>query len=258
MAVEARRQAVAHALRDVPYAWPGRARLPDLSERAPGRLATVSEETRSEKPGAGEEKRERDKRRRRRRSRTERRLCGRMSSPCLCRAPLCQTRLSEVGLVPPKPGREASSRPGGGGRAGAGGAGAKEPPGRSRSTPPVHRAQRGAEGRRARGKPEPELQPMKNGTVRGIPPPRAAALSPFAPSSSSSSSSSSASSTGAPGRRSPPPPARNMRRARWLSYSTSNIYNSILDGRFRQLQGTVPGQPGEGSPEPQPCAGWRV
>ncbi|XP_064167267.1 spectrin beta chain, erythrocytic isoform X1 [Anguilla rostrata] len=173
-----------------------------------------------------------------------------MSSPCLCRAPPCPTRLAEV-TISLKPGREASGRPGGGGRAGGGGggggggAGARETPGRaaggtgsrSRSTPPVHRAQRGVEGRRVvrvGGRSKPEPQPMKNGTVPGMPP----GLSPFAPSSSSSSTSSS-SSSGRPRCRSPPPPpppSRSMRRARWLSYSTSNIYNSILDGRFRQLQ----------------------
>ncbi|KAI1895207.1 hypothetical protein AGOR_G00103930 [Albula goreensis] len=179
-----------------------------------------------------------------------------MSSPCLCRAPVCQTRLPDVKLSL-KPGREASGRANGGGRVsatGAGGGAAKETPSRasvgnrSRSTPPVHRAQRGGgEGRRVvrvegRTKPELEHLPVKNGTLLGI----SAAplttrglgvgLSPFPISSSSSSSSSCA-----PGRRSPPPPplpsSRNMRSARWLSYSASNIcFNSILDGRFRQLQ----------------------
>ncbi|KAL4656168.1 spectrin beta chain, erythrocytic-like [Arapaima gigas] len=148
-----------------------------------------------------------------------------MSSPCLCRAPICQTRLPEVKLSL-KTGREGPGRASGS---------AKEPPSRasaasrSRSTPPVHRAQR----RSVRPKPEPEQQPEKNGTIVRIP-------GPVAPDPSPLSSPISSSSSRAPARRSPPPPppsTRDMRRARWLSYSTSNIsFSSVLDGRFRQLQ----------------------
>ncbi|KAM4543285.1 uncharacterized protein PAE49_019685 [Odontesthes bonariensis] len=191
-----------------------------------------------------------------------------MNSPCLLRAaPISQPRLREVKIS-----LKASSRETGAIRSGSGGA--KEAAGRtytpaekeaqvrvsvssssssrSRSTPPVHRAQRPENRKTTRGgssKPqEPQHHPERNGTVLHLP---AASLSsgvsPFTSSSSSSSSYT-------PRRQRPshphPPPApplsstsssaKSMRRARWLSYSTSNIcFNSILDGRFRQLQGTA-------------------
>ncbi|XP_017158077.1 spectrin beta chain, erythrocytic isoform X2 [Poecilia reticulata] len=184
-----------------------------------------------------------------------------MSSPCLLRtAPISQPRLREVKIS-----LKASSRDAGGVRSSketasrpftlaekeaqvrvgvsSSGGGSS----RSRSTPPVHRALR-PENRKATSKQQvPEQHPERNGTVLHIPPTSApTGLSPFSSSSSSSSSctprrprpsqthpdlapilSSSSSSSS----------ARSMKRARWLSYSTSNIcFNSILDGRFRQLQ----------------------
>ncbi|KAM4625218.1 uncharacterized protein ACJ7VT_003675 [Polymixia lowei] len=152
----------------------------------------------------------------------------------------------------------------------------KEPPprvgvsaSRSRSTPPVRRAHRAepkrttattttrAEGRSVK-RQETEHHPERNGTLllhvphnaAAAAPPGLARLSP-APSSSSSSSSSRGPRRQRPSPPRPPPAAspspaspssssssKSMKRARWLSYSTSNIcFNSILDGRFRQLQG---------------------
>lgn len=122
---------------------------------------------------------------------------------------------------------------------------------RSKSTPPVHKPAK----KSPRGK-EPVQHLDRNGTLLHIPVSAThlghSTLSTSSSSSSSctprrprdprvsqqhhqtplytSSSSSSASS------------ARGMKRSRWLSYSTSNIsFNSILDGRFRQLQGTSDG-----------------
>ncbi|XP_014842350.1 PREDICTED: spectrin beta chain, erythrocytic-like isoform X1 [Poecilia mexicana] len=183
-----------------------------------------------------------------------------MSSPCLLRtAPISQPRLREVKIS-----LKASSRDAGAIRSSKEtasrpftpaekeaqvrvGASSSSGSSRSRSTPPVHRALR-PESRKATSKQQvPEQHPERNGTVLHIPPTSAhTGLSPFSSSSSSSSSctprrprpsqthpdlapilSSSSSSSS----------ARSMKRARWLSYSTSNIcFNSILDGRFRQLQ----------------------
>lgn len=131
---------------------------------------------------------------------------------------------------------------------------------RSRSTPPVHRAHhhQGRRGVRTSGvgggypKAEPEYLPERNGTTMLSVPasngaPVGLVLSPISSSSSTSSSSFT------PRARHHPSPSRgarytsspssssshSMRRGRWLSYSASNIYfNSVLDGRFRQLQGT--------------------
>lgn len=179
----------------------------------------------------------------------------RMSSPCLCRAvPVSQTRLREVKLslktsretiaIRSTPVvREVSSRqytsvkdvP----------TRTNAPGSRSRSTPPVYRAQskRGAKNNSPHIR-EPEHLPQRNGTLLGITP----KLAPMTLTSVSSTSSSSSSCTPrghrpSPQRSSPScplSPSRGMRRARWLSYSASNICfnNSILDGRFRQLQGS--------------------
>ncbi|XP_050989973.1 spectrin beta chain, erythrocytic isoform X2 [Labeo rohita] len=176
-----------------------------------------------------------------------------MSSPCLCRAvPVSQARLREVKLslktsretiaIRPTPVvREVSSRqyttvkdaP----------TRTNAPSSRSRSTPPVYRAQsrRGGKTNSAHIR-EPEHLPERNGTLPGIAP----KVAPMTLTSVSSTSSSSSSCTPRGHRPSPPrsspscplSPSRSMRRARWLSYSTSNICfnNSILDGRFRQLQ----------------------
>lgn len=192
----------------------------------------------------------------------------RMSSPCLLRAaPMSQPRLREVKISLKASSRETTSirsSSGGGTKEAASRPYAlaeKEAPSRvgmsssrSRSTPPVHRAQRSESRKTGRAssskKQEPEHHLERNGTHLHIPltvaPVR---LSPF--SSSSSSSSSCTPRRQAPSRPQPPPAlhhpssssssssAKSMKRARWLSYSTSNIcFNSILDGRFRQLQGT--------------------
>lgn len=174
----------------------------------------------------------------------------RMSSPCLLREmPVIQNRLREVKLslknsretitVRPTPvSREVSSRQY---------STVKEvstrsnaPSSRSRSTPPVYRAQsrRGA-------KPNVTEHPEKNCTLQGVPS-KVGSIT-RTPVSSTSSSSSSCTPKGhrpSPPRSSPScplSPSRGMRRARWLSYSTSNICfnNTILDGRFRQLQGSI-------------------
>lgn len=172
----------------------------------------------------------------------------RMSSPCLLRAmPVSQTRLREVKLslktsretitVRPTPvtrevsGRqystvkEASTR-------------SNAPGSRSRSTPPVYRAQsrRGA-------KPNVPEHPERNGTLPGVPS-KVMARTPVSSTSSSSSSCTPKGHRPSPPRSSPScplSPSRSMKRARWLSYSASNICfnNSILDGRFRQLQGSI-------------------
>ncbi|KAL3049568.1 hypothetical protein OYC64_008924 [Pagothenia borchgrevinki] len=187
-----------------------------------------------------------------------------MSSPCLLRAtPLSQPRLREVNISlkassreTPTPRtsssggtKEAASRPYT--------LMEKEPPvrvgmsiSRSRSTPPVHRAQRAESRKTSRGgssisRKQQDPDPNKlerNGTVLHVP----LSVAPAGPPTFSSSSSSSSSCTPRRQRASHPhhPPAvlssssaKSMKRARWLSYSTSNIcFNSILDGRFRQLQ----------------------
>lgn len=189
-----------------------------------------------------------------------------MSSPCLLRAaPVSQPRLREVKIS-----LKASSRETGAIRSSGGGAkeAASRPytpaekdaqvrvgmssGSRSRSTPPVHRAHRldgrkAAKGSVSSRQQEPQLHPERNGTVLHVPlAPPAAGVCPF--SSSSSTSSSCTPRRQRPSHPHPPPApllssssssAKSMRRARWLSYSTSNIcFNSILDGRFRQLQGT--------------------
>nr|XP_061798089.1 spectrin beta chain, erythrocytic-like [Nerophis lumbriciformis] len=103
-------------------------------------------------------------------------------------------------------------------------------PVRSRSTPPAHRALRKAPGvGRAKRR---EHHPERNGTIfPQVPlslPGLVPVLSPTPSCHPLSPSSSSSSSLSAP---------RGVKRARWLSSSASNIYfNSILDGRFRQLQ----------------------
>lgn len=194
-----------------------------------------------------------------------------MSSPCLLRAtPMSQPRLREVKISLKGSSRdttatrtisggskEAASRPYAPAE--------KETPrvavtsssSRSRSTPPVNRAQRPESKKTARGSSSsssskqqaPEHHPERNGTLLHVP----LTVVPAGHSPFSSSSSSSSSCT--PRRQRPshpyPPPApllssssssssaKSMKRARWLSYSTSNIcFNSILEGRFRQLQGT--------------------
>lgn len=214
------------------------------------------------------------------------RLGVRMSSPCLLRAaPMSQPRLREVKISLKASSRETTTiRSSGGGGGGGGGGGTKEvasrpyasvekeasarvsmSSSRSRSTPAVHRAQKPESRKTTRGssssssssgkKQEPEHHPEKNGTLLHIPLSVApAGLSPF--SSSSSSSSSCTPRRQRPSHPHPPPAllsssssssAKSMKRARWLSYSTSNIcFNSILDGRFRQLQGT-------GVPAGEPC-----
>ncbi|XP_072314307.1 spectrin beta chain, erythrocytic isoform X2 [Eucyclogobius newberryi] len=116
---------------------------------------------------------------------------------------------------------------------------------RSKSTPPVHKPTK----KTPRGK-EPVQHLDSNGTLLHIPvlgkstlstsssssslctprrprdlrpPPQQHPQTPFIASPSCSSTTSSS--------------ARGMKRSRWLSYSASNIsFNSILDGRFRQLQ----------------------
>ncbi|KAM9341773.1 uncharacterized protein ABDE67_015428 [Symphorus nematophorus] len=188
-----------------------------------------------------------------------------MSSPCLLRAaPISQPRLREVKISLKASSRETTAiRSSSGANKEASRAYApaeKEAPvrvgmsssSRSRSTPAVHRAQRPENRKAAKGssgkQQEPEHHPERNGTLLHLPLSVApVGLSPFSSSSSSSSSCT-------PRRQRPshpphPPPAllsssssssaKSMKRARWLSYSTSNIcFNSILDGRFRQLQGT--------------------
>lgn len=193
-----------------------------------------------------------------------------MSSPCLLRtAPISQPQLREVKISVKASSRETTAI-----RSSSGGAKEassrsymppeKEAPvrvsvssSRSRSTPPVHRAQR-PESRKSSGgstckqQQQPEHHPEKNGTILHVP----LGVAPTGLSLFSSSSSSSSSCTSRRQRPSRPhvtpaptplllssssssSSAKSMKRARWLSYSTSNIcFNSILDGRFRQLQGT--------------------
>lgn len=196
-----------------------------------------------------------------------------MSSPCLLRAaPISQPRLREV-KISLKANSSSNSRETTAIRSSSGvtkeSSGRpyapveKEAPvrvtmstSRSRSTPPVHRAQskrstRGSSSSSSKHQ-EPEHHPERNGTLLHIPLSVASTgLSPF--SSLSSSSSSCTPRRQRPSHPQPPPAtallstsssssssAKSMKRARWLSYSTSNIsFNSILDGRFRQLQGTA-------------------
>lgn len=150
---------------------------------------------------------------------------------------------------------------------------------RSRSTPPVHRAHhhQGRRGVRPSGggggypKAEPEYLPERNGTTTLSVPasngaPVGLVLSPISSSSSTSSSSFTPRARHHPSlSRAARYPSSNssssshsMRRGRWLSYSASNIYfNSVLDGRFRQLQGTeLEGEWGEWVPEGQLWMSW--
>lgn len=173
-----------------------------------------------------------------------------MSSPCLCRTmPVSQSQLPEVKLSL-KTSREVSSI-----RSSAYSSGKELPVRvstqitRSRSTPPVSRVQcsenKAAPKTNGHTKHEPKNLPGRKSTLRGIPPTQA----PLTASASSSSSSSTSSSyTSRLSRPSPPEKpsssssssSQSMKRTRWLSHSTSNIcFNSILDGRFRQLQGRV-------------------
>nr|XP_020483200.1 spectrin beta chain, erythrocytic-like isoform X2 [Labrus bergylta] len=182
-----------------------------------------------------------------------------MSSPCLLRAtPISQPGLREVKISLKASSRETtairSSTKDTSSRTYA----EREPPvrvgmssSRSRSTPPVHRAQKPEIRKSTRGtssggkQQEPEHHPERNGTLLHIP----LSAAPVGLSTFSSTSSSSSSCTPRRHRASHPHPppallsssssssAKSMKRARWLSYSTSNIcFNSILDGRFRQLQ----------------------
>lgn len=192
-----------------------------------------------------------------------------MSSPCLLPAtPISQPRLREVKISLRASSRETTAIRSSGGGGGIKEAANRQPyalvekeapvrvsmsSSRSRSTPAVHRAQRPESRKAARGggggkEKEPEHHPERNGTLLHVPLSVApSALSPF--SSSSSSSSSCTPRRQRPSHLHPAPAllsssssssAKSMRRARWLSYSTSNIcFNSILDGRFRQLQGTA-------------------
>ncbi|XP_044023113.1 spectrin beta chain, erythrocytic isoform X1 [Siniperca chuatsi] len=189
-----------------------------------------------------------------------------MSSPCLLRAaPISQPRLREVKISLKASSRETTAiRSSSGGTKEAASRpyapAEKEAPlrvgmssSRSRSTPAVHRAQRPESRKTARGssssssgkQQEPEHHLERNGTLLHVPLAVApVGLSPF--SSSSSSSSSCTPRRQRPSHPHPPPAllsssssssAKSMKRARWLSFSTSNIcFNSILDGRFRQLQ----------------------
>lgn len=175
-----------------------------------------------------------------------------VSSPCLCHAmPVSQSQLPEVKLSL-KTSREVISI-----RSSAYSS-AKELPirvstqaTRSRSSPAVSRLlcseSKSAPKANGHTKHEPKKLPEKNSIIRGIPPTQAP-LMVSASSSSASSSSSSSSYTSRLSRPSPPQKpsssssssSQSMKRTRWLSHSTSNIcFNSILDGRFRQLQGRV-------------------
>ncbi|KAM9777423.1 spectrin beta chain, erythrocytic [Neosynchiropus ocellatus] len=174
-----------------------------------------------------------------------------MTSPCLLRAaPISQPRLREVKISLKAGTRDTTgNRSSGGSKETAGRPYAVGASGtsRSKSTPPVPRVQRPDGRRSVRG--SKQLEPVhhleRNGTVHIPLAPASVGVTPVSTSSSSSS-------TCTPRRQRPshlqPPSApqssssssssaRSMKRSRWLSYSTSNIYfNSILDGRFRQLQ----------------------
>ncbi|GAA6070585.1 spectrin beta chain, erythrocytic isoform X2 [Tachysurus ichikawai] len=174
-----------------------------------------------------------------------------MSSPCMCRTmPVSQSQLPEVKLSL-KTSREVTSI-----RSSAYSSG-KELPirvstqiTRSRSTPPVSRVQcsenKAAPRTNGHTKHEPKNLPERKSSIRGIPPTQATLT--VSASSFSLSTSSSSSYTSRLSRPSPPQKpslsssssSQSMKRTRWLSHSTSNIcFNSILDGRFRQLQGKV-------------------
>ncbi|XP_066540760.1 spectrin beta chain, erythrocytic [Hoplias malabaricus] len=173
-----------------------------------------------------------------------------MSSPCLFRAvPVNQSRLREVKLSL-KTSREASSI-----RSNvvareissrAYSTGKEVPvrvgtnPSRSRSTPPVYRAQcpDSKRGPKTNGEHKPQVLPERNGTLLDVPPTKAPlTLSPFSSSTSNTPRLTRPSPQRPPHSSSPSSSSQGMRRARWLSYSTSNIcFNSVLDGRFRQLQ----------------------
>lgn len=173
-----------------------------------------------------------------------------MSSPCLCRAmPVSQSQLPEVKLNL-KTSREVTSI-----RSSTYSSGKElpirvsTPTTRSRSTPPVSRARcsenKAAPKSNGHSKHVPKNLPERNSTLRCIPSTQA----PLTGSASSSSSSLSSSSYNSRLSRPSPPEkpsssssssSQSMKRTRWLSHSTSNIcFNSILDGRFRQLQGRV-------------------
>ncbi|XP_062862945.1 spectrin beta chain, erythrocytic [Trichomycterus rosablanca] len=171
-----------------------------------------------------------------------------MSSPCLfpampvSQSQICEVKLSlktskEANTIHPHAysmGKELTIR-------------VSTPASRSRSTPPVSRAQQNAKKTQPKTKIngpttlEPKHLPKRNGTLLRISP-TTASVTP-----TSSSSSSSSSSTGTSKVAQPAPPkklpssssfsSQNLKRTRWLSYSASSIcFNSILDGRFRQLQ----------------------
>ncbi|KAM6968577.1 uncharacterized protein LKV04_017428 [Tautogolabrus adspersus] len=182
-----------------------------------------------------------------------------MSSPCLLRAtPISQPGLREVKISLKASSRETTAIRSSTKETSSRTYAEREPPvrvgmssSRSRSTPPVHRAQKPEIRKTTRGTSsggklqEPEHHPERNGTLLHLP----LSVAPVGLSTFSSSSSSSSSCTPRRHRASHPHPpptllsssssssAKSMKRARWLSYSTSNIcFNSILDGRFRQLQ----------------------
>ncbi|TSN67083.1 Spectrin beta chain, non-erythrocytic 1 [Bagarius yarrelli] len=170
-----------------------------------------------------------------------------MSSPCLFRTmPVSQSQLPEVKLSL-KTSREVPSI-----RSSVYSSGKDRPVRvstqitRSRSTPPVSRVQcsenKAVPKTNGLIKHEPKNLLEKN-SIRGIPPAQAPLT--VSASYSSSSSSSSSSYTSRLSRPSPPEKSsmssstssQSIKRTRRLSHSTSNIcFNSILDGRFRQLQ----------------------
>ncbi|XP_061896936.1 spectrin beta chain, erythrocytic isoform X1 [Entelurus aequoreus] len=169
-----------------------------------------------------------------------------MSSPCLLRTPISQPRLREVRISLKSGTRENTPRIQDVGSRDYPAADKQSPArlgvsaARSRSTPPVHRAVRHEPKKPPRGGGKrQEHHPEKNGALPLQVPLSLPGISPV--------SSLSSLSTRTPGRQRHPSPssttsssstsARSMKRARWLSSSASNIYfNSILDGRFRQLQ----------------------
>lgn len=186
-----------------------------------------------------------------------------MSSPCLLRtAPISQPRLREVKISLKASSRETIRSSSAATKEAASRTYAEKEAhvrvsmsnSRSRSTPAVHRAQRTDGRKTSRGsgggrQHEPEKHLERNGTILHIPLAVApAAMPPFSSSSSSSSTCTPRRQRSSHPHPHPPPAlisssssssAKSMKRARWLSYSTSNIcFNSVLDGRFRQLQGT--------------------
>lgn len=166
-----------------------------------------------------------------------------MNSPCLCPAmpvsqsQICELKLSlktskEASTIHPiaySMGKELTIR-------------VSTPASRSRSTPPVSRAQQNTKKTPPKTKTNGPTLAKRNGTLLRVSPTTGSATN----SASSSSSSSSSTSTSKLAQTLPPQKlpssssfsSQNLKRTRWLSYSTSNIcFNSILDGRFRQLQG---------------------